>query len=124
MVAVTPQRKILVVDDHEPDAELVAAMLSPRYRVFAASSSEDALSVFDREDPDLVILDLRLGDGAGGIGIFQAIRRRIGHAPKAILVSSADEAEDSARAAHMPMLRKPLRQRPLLDMVDRVMGGR
>ena len=118
------RRKILVVDDDPRDAELVVAMLSPRFDVFVADTTEAAVALFDREHPELLVLDLRLSDGTDGIAIFQAVRRRLGHAPKAILVSAADEAEDSARAAHMPMLRKPLRQRPLLELVERVLSGR
>jgi DNA-binding response OmpR family regulator len=113
----------LVVEDDAAAADLVVGMLSTRWEVQVAANVPDAVERFEELRPDLLILDLRLADGKNGIDVFQAIRRRIGHSPRAILVSGADEVDDTARALHVPVMRKPLRQRPLIDLVNRVLSG-
>jgi CheY-like chemotaxis protein len=121
-VTVVGAQRILVVEDDPAAAELVVGMLTGRWDVQVAQNAAQALERYDELQPDLLILDLRLPDGIDGVDVYQAIRRRIGHSPRAILVSGADEADDAARAIHIPVLRKPVRQRPLIDLVNRVLS--
>lgn len=58
--------RVLVVDDEADIVYMVKVILrSAGFEVTAASGVEDALFELSREDPDLVLLDLRLGDGEG-----------------------------------------------------------
>ena len=58
--------RVLVVDD-EPDIVYMVKVIlrSAGFEVTAASGIGDAMSQLSREEPDLVLLDLRLGDGDG-----------------------------------------------------------
>jgi CheY-like chemotaxis protein len=58
--------RVLVVDD-EPDIVYMVKVIlrSAGFEVTAASGVGDAISELSREDPDIVLLDLRLGDGEG-----------------------------------------------------------
>ncbi|SRR6266540_5481218 len=58
--------RVLVVDD-EPDIVYMVKVIlrSAGFEVTAASGVGDAISQLSNEDPDLVLLDLRLGDGEG-----------------------------------------------------------
>jgi DNA-binding response OmpR family regulator len=116
------RRKILLVEDDWAATELVRFILADEFDVEEAPNSALALERFERFRPDLLILDMRLGDGTDGIDVFQEIRRRLGHAPEAILLSSADEAESSARALGIPVLRKPIRRLELLETVRRALA--
>jgi DNA-binding response OmpR family regulator len=121
----TPQperRRILVVEDDSASAELITEMLAKRWEIVVAPTAAEALKRFDERRPDVLVLDLHLSKDGDGIDVFQQVRRRIGHAPRAILVSSADELEDTARALHIPVMRKPLRQSPLVALVERVLA--
>jgi len=58
--------RVLVVDD-EPDIVYMVKVIlrSAGFEVTAASGVGDAITYLAREDPDLILLDLRLGDGEG-----------------------------------------------------------
>ncbi len=110
------RQKVLVVDDDRFAAELVEAVLQDEYEVESALDAESGIERFEALRPDLVILDLRLGDGTDGMDVFHELRRRFGVAPPAIVLSSADEAETTARALGIPVFRKPI-TRGLLAVV-------
>ncbi|MGC4094371.1 MAG: response regulator [Polyangiaceae bacterium] len=53
--------KILVVDDNAENRALAQATLEEEdYAVVLASSGEEALSAFERDQPDCVLLDVRM----------------------------------------------------------------
>jgi two-component system cell cycle response regulator len=55
------KKKILVVDDHEDNIELLRARLEARgYEVVGANDGQAALDQVDRECPDLILLDVMM----------------------------------------------------------------
>ncbi len=60
--------------------------------------------------PDLVVADLRLGDGASGIAAVRALRDELGFAVPALIVSGdiSATAERAARSAGLTLLPKPV----------------
>jgi CheY-like chemotaxis protein len=68
------QYKILVVDDEESIRTLVQAMLKGEGRhVVLAARGKDAIAMFQKERPDLTILDIDMPD-IDGITILREIR--------------------------------------------------
>ena len=66
--------KILVVDDEPKLVQNVKAYLEDAsYRVVTAADGHEALEVFEREQPDLIILDLRLPK-LHGMEVARAVR--------------------------------------------------
>ena len=66
--------KILVVDDEPKLVQNVKAYLEDAsYRVVTAADGQEALEVFEREQPDLIILDLRLPK-LHGMEVARAVR--------------------------------------------------
>jgi len=60
------KRKILVVDDEDKIVEVVASYLEKEgYCVSTAYTGREALDVFYREEPDLIVLDLMMPDMDG-----------------------------------------------------------
>ena len=55
-----PKRILLVDDDPEIVESLSYALKSQGYRILVARDGNQGLAMAEREDPDLVILDLRL----------------------------------------------------------------
>jgi len=104
-------RAIVVVDD---DPAVVAAMCT----LFASwdatvAGGGDAVSAqraLRGATPDLIVADLRLAEGASGIGAIAALRSAYGEATPALIVSgdTSDEAVAEARAAGITMLAKPV----------------
>ena len=63
---VPPRRRVLVVDDHAPSAEMVAEILTLEgYEVQIAHSASQAIEEAERFSPLVVILDIGLPDEDG-----------------------------------------------------------
>src|SRR5258706_1659965 len=63
-------KAVLIVDDDEGMRDTLTAMLKREYRVLRVSSGEAALPILNREDVDLMLLDVRLP----GISGFEVLR--------------------------------------------------
>ncbi len=84
--------KMLVVDDEE----IVCNYIEQRFKkkglnVFFALSGEEALDVFEREDPDIIILDIMM-KGINGIETLKRIKEKR-DVPYVIIVSAIDNKE-------------------------------
>jgi len=67
--------KILVVDDEPRVVRLVSEVLKAvGYQVIAAASEEPAIEMVALEQPDLVLLDIRLPQGLDGYEVCRRIR--------------------------------------------------
>jgi len=67
--------KILIVDDESALRMILTTRLSlAGYEVVSAADGEEALEVFDREDPDLVVLDVMMPK-IDGYGVCQTLRQ-------------------------------------------------
>src|SRR5688572_18569698 len=66
-----PRRKtVLVVDDDEGMRDTLTAVLKREYRVLRAATGEAALQMMEKEDVDLMLLDVRLP----GINGFEVLK--------------------------------------------------
>jgi two-component system KDP operon response regulator KdpE len=93
---VTRPAQILLVDDEVAIQRAMAPLLRSRgYAVTLAASGREAIDAFERERPDLLILDLGLPD-MDGTAVCRYVRER-GDTP--ILVLSARGAEKDKVAA-------------------------
>jgi DNA-binding NtrC family response regulator len=116
---------ILVVEDSPLVLSLVTELLlSEDYQVVSSTSAESALSTLStlREPPALVISDLRLGSGMGGL---ELLRLAMASSPgqKGILMSGTF---DEQLVVHQPfsVLRKPFDAETLLTLVARVVAAK
>ncbi len=92
-----PARKVLIVDDER----LVRWSLRQKceewgYSVMEADAGEAALRLAERENPDLVLLDVRLHD-LTGIEVLDQLKKN-GDAPSVIMIT-ADPQLDDVKAA-------------------------
>jgi DNA-binding NtrC family response regulator len=67
------RKTILIVDDDEGMRETLTAMLRRDYRVLQAATGEFALQVIEKEDIDLMLLDVRL-PGISGFEVLKIVR--------------------------------------------------
>ncbi|MDR1359867.1 MAG: response regulator [Deltaproteobacteria bacterium] len=79
--------KILVVDD-EPHLRMLyqEELQAEGYTVAASDGQEPIMAVVRREDPDLVLLDIKLGH-VSGLDLLQSIRAESGVLP--VILSTA-----------------------------------
>ena len=110
----------MVVDDRAEVGEVVRMGLEElgHYRVSTALSGDAALPLFDRDRPDLVVLDAIL-PGMSGIELaVHAVWRDI---PVLIMTGEAG-MHARLKKAGWPHLRKPFHLRDLVDEVEATMG--
>jgi CheY-like chemotaxis protein len=111
-------KRVALVDDEEPLRTLLRATLLPsEYEVMEARTGEEALALFSREQPDLVVLDWKL-PGRSGAEILQELKASRPDLP--VIVLTADQRADAARAD--AFLIKPFSPLELLDLIERLLG--
>jgi|SRR5688572_14924265 len=114
--------KILVVDDDPTIRKLARVNLEQRgYAVMIASSGNEAISLFQQDTPDLVILDL-LMPGMGGVEVCSWIRARSD--TPIIVISARDDEELIVRALETgadDYVIKPFRIKELFARIRAVM---
>ena len=115
--------KLLVVDDDRDLVELLDyALRREGYEVVRAYDGETALDAFDRDKPDLVVLDLNLPKLAGFVALE---RMRRGDEHVAILILSARQDEsDVLRGLQLgadDYITKPFRPKELVARVKAIL---
>jgi len=114
--------KILVVDDAEANRTLLNAILTKAgYRVVTAENGRQALEVFEREQPDLIVMDVMMPVMDGYTATKQIkIRCRGRFVPVIFLTAVTDEAKLAACVDQGgdDFLTKPVSRRILLAKVN------
>jgi CheY-like chemotaxis protein len=88
--AARKRKKVLIVEDMEYFREIAAEALMPEYEVKGVATTDDALSVLSQGDVDLMVLDLTLDGGDGGLDLLKQLSTK----PCPILIYTAqDESE-------------------------------
>ena len=108
---------ILIVDDDDGVRHFLSRVLSARYRVLEARDGEEALRVFARERPDLVITDLNM-HGKNGDEVIRVLRR-CHPATGIIAISGVDYALATVEREADRILQKPLD----VDVLEEAVAG-
>ena len=116
-------KRILLVDD---DAEIVEslrmALESRGYSIIIGRDGNQGLAMAERENPDLIILDMMMPKRSGFL-VLEKLRRT--HAePLPVIMITANEGSRHKAYAEMlgvsDYIRKPFAMDKLLDSVERV----
>jgi len=119
------KKKILVVDDTEFNRDLVVQLLEEDYDMVIAENGEEALTVTERERPDLILMDLGMPVMDG----WEATRKikandSLKHIPIIAVTSHAmvgDEI-DARKAGCDDYLPKPIDEDALLQKIKTFIG--
>ena len=96
-------RKLLIVEDEPLMASLLAKTLSEiNFQVEVAPDAAKARNAIDRFDPDLILLDISLGDGPTGIHLAHAVRHTRPDIGILILTKHADAKSATADGLDLP----------------------
>src|SRR5688572_9268031 len=118
--------KILIVDDEEVLRDVLDVVLRREgFDIVAAASGEEALSVLDGEEVDLVILDVML-PGISGIDTLRAIRISNPALPVIVITafSSIDGAIEAMKQGAFHYIPKPFKNEEVVLTVNKALEQR
>jgi len=111
--------KLLVVDDEKGLCEDLRDFFKPLgYSVFIATNGEDALSIVNKESPELVLLDINM-PGMDGLEVLRRIKNVLPKT-KVIMITISDDADTRQKAQSLgadEFVKKPFTMDYLEDTV-------
>ena len=115
--------KILVVDDAASTLGALSELLTDAgYDVLAAADFDQARRQIDEGNPDLLLLDVRLG---AYNGLHLAIRERMTHPHRPVIIITGfpdSTLEAEARHYGAEFLEKPIGTAALLALIRKLLG--
>jgi len=119
------KKKVLLVDDDQEIIEsLRVALTAKGHEVVIARDGNQGLAMVEREDPDLLILDMMMPKRSGFLVLERLRRNR--PVPLRIIMITANEGSRHKAYAEMlgvdDYIRKPFAMDRLLDSVGRLLG--
>jgi len=117
--------KILIVDDEEMMLMIARRVLSTKYEVITAETGEEAIELFERERPDMVLSDLMMPE-LDGYELHRILQEKSAE-PVPIMFMTADEDEKSEikgfELGAADYIRKPVRPDVLLRRVGNIIDN-
>lgn len=122
--AAAPKRILLVDDDAEIIESLRLALEANGYEVLVARDGNQGLALTEREDPDLVILDMMMPKRSGFL-VLEKLRRTRENPPRVIMITANEGARHKAYAEMLGVddyIRKPFPMDRLMESVKRLVN--
>jgi DNA-binding response OmpR family regulator len=123
----TPQdrrRVLLVDDDHEIVESVRFALEANGFAVLVARDGNQGLAMAEREDPDLVILDMMMPKRSGFL-VLEKLRRSRPVPMRVIMITANEGSRHKAYAEMLGVddyIRKPFAMDRLMDSVKRLLN--
>ena len=116
-------QKILIVDDMAVSLMIVENILSGQYETVCASSGQEAIELYRKENPDMVLSDLRM-PGMTGFELQQTLQKEHKETiPFMFMTADHDEEIETAGFDNgaMDFIRKPFRPDVLLRRIGNIL---
>ncbi len=120
----TPKRILLVDDDAEIVESLSYALKAKGHEILVARDGNQGLAMAEREDPDLVILDMMMPKRSGFL-VLEKLRRTRPVPMRVIMITANEGTRHKAYAEMLGVddyIRKPFAMDRLLESVGRLLG--
>lgn len=122
----TAHKTILLVDDDPEIIDSMRTVLEGKgYRVLVARDGNAGLTVAEREEPDLIILDMMMPRKSGFL-VLEKLRTRAEGLIPTIMITGNEGSRHRAYAEFLGVkdyIRKPFAMEKLLRSVDAIMQG-
>ncbi len=119
--------KVLIVDDERSLLEVLSIVLGRSgYEVYTAADGAEGLTAFEHDRPDLVLLDLNLGD-MGGLEVLERLKAKDPLVPIIVITaySTWDNAVQAMRLGAYDFIKKPFEDNDLIrEVVARALAQR
>ncbi len=118
-----PKRVLLVDDDREIVEAMRLALEAHGYAVFVARDGNQGLALAEREDPDLIILDMMMPKRSGFL-VLEKLRRTRPVPVRVVMITANEGSRHKAYAERLGVddyIRKPFSMDRLLESVGRLL---
>lgn len=110
-------KKILVVEDEIELLDFYDKMLTAEdYTVYKSETGKKAIDIFDKEDPKIIIMDIKLPD-ISGIEVTRYIKEK---SPDAIIIAVSaygEKLKEAVNAGAYTLVQKPFLQKELISLI-------
>ncbi len=118
--------RILIVEDEKTACHALSLLLADEgYQILQAETGEGGLRLALQEEPDLILLDIRLPD-VNGLTVLQ--RLRAGYCDAAVIIMTADTTSSNAiratRYGAFDYVSKPINDEHLILLIQRALEYR
>ncbi len=119
------QKTILLVDDDNEIIETMRTVFDGRgYRVLVARDGNAGLTVAERENPDLIILDMMMPKKSGFL-VLEKLKTRAGGLIPTIMITGNEGSRHRAYAEMLGVkdyIRKPFAIEKLVKSAEKILG--
>jgi len=119
-------RRVLLVDDDPEIVESMRTVLESKgYEILVARDGNQGLLMAERENPDLVVLDMMMPKRSGFL-VLERLRRSHPVPMRVIMITANEGSRHKAYAEMLGVddyIRKPFAMDRLLDSVQRLLGA-
>jgi DNA-binding response OmpR family regulator len=119
------RKRILLVDDDTEIVESMRTVLEANgYRILVAKDGNQGLAMVEREDPDLVILDMMMPKRSGFL-VLEWLRRNRRIPTRVIMITANEGSRHKAYAEMLGVddyIRKPFPMDRLIESVGRLLA--
>jgi DNA-binding response OmpR family regulator len=123
--ATPPRRRILLVDDDQEIVESMRLALQAKgYEILIARDGNQGLALAEREDPDLLILDMMMPKRSGFL-VLEKLRRTRPVPVRVIMITANEGSRHKAYAEMLGVddyIRKPFAMDRLIESVEKLLA--
>ncbi|MBP1671993.1 MAG: Autoinducer 2 sensor kinase/phosphatase luxQ, partial [Bacteroidetes bacterium] len=114
------KKTILVAEDLDSNYLLIEIILSKRYKVIRAKDGKEAISLFNEQNPDLILMDIKM-PVMDGLEATKEIRNISGKIPIIALTANAFESDqiEAKTAGCNEVLTKPVKSSLLYLVIEK-----
>jgi DNA-binding response OmpR family regulator len=119
-----PKTILLVDDDYEIVDSMRTVLEAKGYRVIVARDGNAGLSVAERENPDLIVLDMMMPKKSGFL-VLEKLKTRPGGLIPTIMITANEGSRHRAYAEFLGVrdyIRKPFAMDKLVRSIDKILG--
>jgi CheY-like chemotaxis protein len=117
-------KTVLVAEDEESNYELVRIVLQKRYNLIRAHNGIEAVTMFEEEKPDLILMDIRMPemDGLDATRIIKEVNQEV---PVIALSAYAfpENIREAKAAGCDEFMAKPFKVEDLIELIRHYIGA-
>jgi UDP-3-O-[3-hydroxymyristoyl] N-acetylglucosamine deacetylase len=124
-VRIVCMHKVLIIDDEKDILDSLSSILSDEgFSVYTATDGKEGLTIFDREEPGIVLLDVWMPE-MDGLEVLKQIRSKNSEAVVIVISGhgTISTAVEAVKVGAYDFLEKPLSIDKVLEVISRGLSG-